>query len=124
MQLFPILCHEGRNTCSYLTEIKMHTFASKLLLLCQILTYNFYNVSDFKVKCFQRVRFCCKTFTTRQILHAMKKLKRQIWTAFVFLKRQVFTHFLPWKRQILHLRYIIEKISFEAKIFTPCQILK
>ena len=24
-----VLIHEGRNTCSYLTEIEMHTFASK-----------------------------------------------------------------------------------------------
>ena len=83
-----------------------------------------YNVSDFKVKFLQRVRFFCKIFTMRQILHAMKKLKRQIWMTFLLLKRQVFTHFTPIKRQTLHLRYITKKTGSEAKIFTSCQILK
>ena len=64
-------------------------------LKCTLLQVNSFVVSDFKVKVLQRVRFFCNIFTTRQILHAMKKLKRQIWTAFLFLKRQVFTHFTP-----------------------------
>ena len=65
-----ILNHERRNTCSYLTENKMHTFTSKIISFvrffhrksktglivlaifygCQIFLRNFYNLSDYKVK--------------------------------------------------------------------------
>ena len=34
----------------------------------QTLNWKFYNVSDFKIKKLQRVRFLIKIFTTRQIL--------------------------------------------------------
>ena len=42
---------------------------------CQILKQRFYNVSDFKQKVSQRVRFWNKNFTTRQILKKILFLK-------------------------------------------------
>ena len=45
----------------------LSAFELKFFLSCQLLNWNFYNVSDFKSTFLQRVSFGIKKLTTRQI---------------------------------------------------------
>ena len=105
-------------------------------LLCQVLKQNFYNVADFKVKILQRARFQMENFTTCQILLQCfynasvftrdEKIKKTDLDGVFFLEKTVFYPFYSVKTtnlQSWHLRYIIKKTGFQAKVFTSCQFL-
>ena len=66
-----------------LSDLQRVRFQIKFFTTRQILKQSFHNVSDFKSKILQRVRFCFKKLFKNQILHKYAHSKNHVLTELI-----------------------------------------